>query len=207
MRALFGRSWLGLAALLLSGCISSGNEVLKSQDTATVQQNVVDGKTTRDQILSMYGTPNRTAIGSNNKEIWTYTWAHRRPQGQNYIPIVGAFVGGVDLQQKTLIVQFDDNHVVMKHLVSEYNNSVKRDYGSTPPVASPSPSASPTGGSPAPSTPAAKVQAPPPPPPPAPVSLTPATAPGGPEVSCIRSDGMRMRVPGTACPAGSTLAQ
>ena len=141
MREKIGFFLLCLIGLALSGCTSAGNEVLKKQDASTVNQTVIDGTTTRDQILSMYGSPNRTTFGSNNSEIWTYTWASRRPQAQNFIPIVGTLVAGADVQQKVLIVQFDERHVVKKHVVSEYNNTVKRDYSSAPPSSSSSPKA------------------------------------------------------------------
>jgi outer membrane protein assembly factor BamE (lipoprotein component of BamABCDE complex) len=187
------------AALTLGGCASAGNEVLKMQDPATVNQNIVDGKTTRDEVFKIYGAPNTTTLGSKNSETWSYTWTRRRTQGQTFIPIVGPFVAGVDVQQKLLIVSFDENHVVRRHFVSETNNTAKRDYSSPPP-----PSSSPYPSSTS-ATPAANVQIPSaPPPPPAPV--TPAAA-MGPQAQCIRSDGMRIQVSGTACPAGTRPAQ
>jgi hypothetical protein len=75
--------------------------------------------------------------------------------------------------------------------------------GGPPDAMSSQPSApSPQPASP-PATPAATVQIPPPPPP---APVIPAAA-SGPQVQCIRSDGMRMLVSGTACPPQSTPIQ
>jgi len=46
-----------MLARAAGGCASRGNEVLRSQEVATVNANIVDGKTTQQEVQSLYGTP------------------------------------------------------------------------------------------------------------------------------------------------------
>lgn len=128
---------VAVLALGISGCASGGNAVLANQDTTTVNQVIVDGTTTRDQVLAMYGGPNQTTFTANGHEQWTYVWAHRAPQAQSYIPIVGVFAAAVDLQEKRLIILFNEQNVVAKHSMTEAAATIKRDFGSTPSVSQP----------------------------------------------------------------------
>ena len=116
---------VAVLALGVTGCASGGNAVLANQDTTTVNQVIVDGTTTRDQVLAMYGGPNQTTFTANGHEQWTYVWAHRAPQAQSYIPIVGVFAAAVDLQEKRLIILFNEQNVVAKHSMTEAAATVK----------------------------------------------------------------------------------
>jgi outer membrane protein assembly factor BamE (lipoprotein component of BamABCDE complex) len=133
-------------AIGISGCVSSGNETLKSQDRSTVEMNIVDGKTTRDDILRIYGNPTQTTFTSNKSEVWVYSWAHRTPQAQNFIPLAGPFVAKVDVQQKRLIILFDSQNVVAKHSFTEASTTARRDFSSSSSTSSkPSATTSPQG--------------------------------------------------------------
>ncbi len=122
---------IGVATLAVANCASSGNQVLRSQDVAAVNQTVVDGQTTRDDIARIYGQPSRVSFLSEKNEMWTYAWAHAQAQGQNFIPIVGAFVRAYDVRSKELVVVFNEKNIVVRHAVTDNTNVVKRGLANT----------------------------------------------------------------------------
>ena len=137
----------GVAALVLAaaGCASSGNEVLKAYDAAAVDRSVVDGQTTREEVQRTYGQPTRVSFLNEKNEMWTYTWGHASPQGQNFIPIVGAFARAYDVRNKELVVVFNERNVVVRHAMTDNTKVVKTGLGNT------------DGGSPAPVQPRPEV--------------------------------------------------
>ena len=97
------RTVWGAAALLtaaLAGCASGGNEVLRSQDANAVDRHIIDGKTTRSEVERIYGPPNATSFANAQTDIWIYRWARSTAKAENFIPYVGAFVGGRDVQHE-----------------------------------------------------------------------------------------------------------
>ncbi len=124
-------------AWLLAGCASRGNEVLRSQDVGTVNANIVDGRTTQQEVQSIYGTPLKKSFLSEKNEVWTYQWARATAQGQNFIPIVGPLVRGYDVRKKELVIVFNENNIVARHAMTDINDTVKT--GLIDPGSSPSP--------------------------------------------------------------------
>lgn len=67
-----------LAAMVLTGCVSSHSDVKyggkgPAVGNATLRQ-VTCGETTKDWLLTVLGTPSRTAQGANGTEILTYEY-------------------------------------------------------------------------------------------------------------------------------------
>jgi len=128
---MFGKGWFRAStfvvlALWLTGCASSGNEVLRSQDISAVNSSIIDGQTTRDDIQRIYGQPARVSFLSEKNEMWTYAWARAQAQGQNFIPIVGACTRAYDVRAKELVVVFNEKNVVVRHAMTDNTNVVKR---------------------------------------------------------------------------------
>jgi len=118
---------LALLALGLTGRTSGGNQVLKTQDKALVDQFVVDGKTTREQVLKIYGQPSQTSFAANSdKEVWTYRYSHGTPGAQNFIPVVGLMAGSAEVKRKVLTILFGDDGVVIKHSMLENSETFAR---------------------------------------------------------------------------------
>jgi outer membrane protein assembly factor BamE (lipoprotein component of BamABCDE complex) len=142
--------WVAAAALLtaaLAGCASGGNDVLRSQDANAVDQNIIDGKTTRSEVQRIYGPPNATSFANAQTDIWIYRWVRSTAKAENFIPYVGAFVGGRDVQQKELVILFNDQNVVARHSMRDSTDSIRRNLSSS---SSPTPSAAQISTSPAP---------------------------------------------------------
>jgi hypothetical protein len=123
--------WLLGMVLLAAGCASHGNEVLRDQNASIVDQYVVDGKTTRSEIERLYGPPNSISFANPQNDIWIYRWARSTAKAENFIPYVGAFVGGADVQQKELVILFNDQNVVVRHTMRETNEAVRRNLSSS----------------------------------------------------------------------------
>lgn len=115
-----------LVALGLAACASAGNDVLRQQDANTVNQLIVDGRTTRADVERIYGPPSATSFTDAQNEIWTYRWARSTAKAENFIPYVGTFVGGADVQKKELVILFNAQNVVLRHSMREINEAVRR---------------------------------------------------------------------------------
>jgi len=109
----------------LCGCVGAGNQVLKKENDASVSQKIVDGKTTKSEIKSMFGDPNETSFTDGGNEIWKYTYAYATPKAVDFVPIVGIFAGGADVDKKELVLLFDKNDLVTKHTMNVSNEGVK----------------------------------------------------------------------------------
>ncbi|MFH1369493.1 MAG: hypothetical protein ABII64_10265 [Elusimicrobiota bacterium] len=83
------------AVLLISGCATIGRNFEVSQ-----VKNIQLGKTTQNEILSMFGTPWRTGI-EDGKQTWTYGRYH-----------YGVFS---ETAAKDLVIRYDDLGIVVSY--------------------------------------------------------------------------------------------
>jgi outer membrane protein assembly factor BamE (lipoprotein component of BamABCDE complex) len=96
------------AALLQTGCASSvGRQIDLSQVTR-----IEKGKTTKAELLQMFGSPMSVALMGDGKEalIWHYTTS--KVKGSTFIPVVGMMSGGADTQMTMLQVILNKEKVV-----------------------------------------------------------------------------------------------
>ena len=107
-------SWLGLACLLLAGCVWTGNSKLAS-DEAMAQIKV--GETTSQQLVSLLGEPDsrRTIeLAGSTREWWSYTYASSTINPIEYILLYGFFFNGIGLYDSRydVGVSFDQRGLV-----------------------------------------------------------------------------------------------
>ena len=114
-----------LIGALLSGCASVGNTVLKKESEASVQQKIVQGKTSKAEIKAMFGAPASTTFTDGGLEIWTYDLTDMHDDPQNFIPVVNLFGRSYGGTKKELVIAFDDNGIVKKFSMTESPVSVK----------------------------------------------------------------------------------
>ena len=114
-----------LAALLVGACASSGNDVLRTQDAAAVDQNIIDGRTTRNEVQAKYGTPASVSFANAQNEIWVYRWRRMTSHPENFIPYVGILVASNDVQSKELVILFNEQNVVARHSMRETSGTVR----------------------------------------------------------------------------------
>jgi outer membrane protein assembly factor BamE (lipoprotein component of BamABCDE complex) len=123
--------WLGLA-LLVSGCMSSGNPLV--MDQARVAQIMLD-VSAKDDVKRLLGQPNTMAQQSGstatvpgyapvpglpNSETWSYSHLSVDVDGATFIPIVGLFAGVATSHINTFTVVFDQAGIV-RHIASAHS--------------------------------------------------------------------------------------
>jgi hypothetical protein len=104
-------------SLAMTGCVSSGNKVLKEETSSSVAQKIIKGKTTKQEIRSMYGDPMETSFTDSGKEIWKYHFVKAHIKASNLIPVVSLFASGSEGDKKELVVFFD-NDIVKNYSMS-----------------------------------------------------------------------------------------
>lgn len=95
------------SGILLCGCASVGTN-FDSRKLAEVKK----GQTTEPQLLALFGKPTQRSVNDEGSVsvIWLYTEASVK--GTTFIPLVGAFAGGVNSRTKTLVVRLDPSGTV-----------------------------------------------------------------------------------------------
>lgn len=65
---------LGLSLALLTGCttVSVGDEQLRSISAENIHEQIIDGKTTKNEIRSRFGGPSGMSFTDDGLLVWTY---------------------------------------------------------------------------------------------------------------------------------------
>lgn len=110
---------LSLVAVVLGGCASAGNETLRKESESSVQQKIVEGKTTKAEIRSTFGSPLKTSFTEGGLEVWNYEFSNVSADAVSYIPIVNLFGASASGTKKELVVLFDTSNVVKRFSMNE----------------------------------------------------------------------------------------
>ncbi len=108
--------------LTLAACDKTNKNLVKNDDQK-LQSMLIKGKTTKAEVESMFGKPNKIEHDQNNHEEWIYTHGETSMNPMNFIPITKLLVG----QQgkiRTFTVIFDKDVVFDAKAKSE-NGQVK----------------------------------------------------------------------------------
>jgi len=62
-------------AATLAGCASSGNQQLKNETETSVQNKIQEGKTTKSEVKTFFGSPDAVSYTDGGNEIWKYAFA------------------------------------------------------------------------------------------------------------------------------------
>jgi outer membrane protein assembly factor BamE (lipoprotein component of BamABCDE complex) len=103
---------------------------IKNTTKDSIYAQVVEGKTTQADVQQTYGVPTAKTFTDGGNEIWTYDYAYATAKGINFVPIVGLFTGGADVEKKQLVVMFDKDGVVSRRVFSESQQEIRRGVGS-----------------------------------------------------------------------------
>lgn len=110
-----------LAAMLaatVAGCTSSGNQQLKNETETSVQNKIQEGKTTKAEVKSVFGSPDAVSYTDGGNEIWKYAFAKVKVNGTSFIPFYGLFHNGTNGTKKELTILFKDDKV-QKYTMAE----------------------------------------------------------------------------------------
>jgi outer membrane protein assembly factor BamE (lipoprotein component of BamABCDE complex) len=110
---------LFLACLFLTGCTTNkAEQIEKSNLTAgMVKKTIIEGVTTQNEILKVFGAPNIVTKNKSGNEVWTYdtvSVVNSGEEGYWNVVVGGASGGKSSASTKTfiLMIEFDNNSVV-----------------------------------------------------------------------------------------------
>jgi outer membrane protein assembly factor BamE (lipoprotein component of BamABCDE complex) len=89
-----------VGAGVLVGCSTSGTKVDRAQ-VETIR--VGDPK---ESVQALIGVPDQVTKGTSG-ETWTYAYRRSSPNAKRFIPLLGTFIGGKNVETQTITVAFD----------------------------------------------------------------------------------------------------
>ena len=110
---------LFVLATLVTGCASVGSESLRKESESSISQKIVEGKTTKGEIRTMFGSPTKTSFTDGGLEIWNYDFSNVSADAVSYIPIVNLFGASASGKKKELVVMYDQTNIVKRYSMSE----------------------------------------------------------------------------------------
>jgi outer membrane protein assembly factor BamE (lipoprotein component of BamABCDE complex) len=116
-------AFLVLVPLNLMGCANEGSTILKEVTEAEAERKITVGKTTRDEVRTMFGSPLETKYTDSGLEIWTYQYDDTTGLNAENIASLAFTLGLAGTKQtgdrKELVVLFDENNVVKRYNMSQ----------------------------------------------------------------------------------------
>lgn len=112
-------------SITLSGCAAVGNEKLRTETETSISTKIVEGKTTKQEVREMFGSPEKTMFTDGGLEVWNYEFAKMSADAINYILVVNLFGSSASGKKKQLVVMFDRSNVVKRYSMSESDVSKK----------------------------------------------------------------------------------
>jgi len=106
-------------AVLLVGCASAGNQVLKNESEESITQKLQEGVTTIEEVRAIFGAPADTSYTDGGMMIWKYQLDDVSADAINFIPVVNLFGSSYSGTRKTLTILFDRNDVVSRVNLTE----------------------------------------------------------------------------------------
>lgn len=101
--------------VVLSGCAASGVQV-KEEQLAAFEK----GKTTMQEVVAALGAPTGNTLMPDGSRMISYTYAQAQARPATFIPIVGAFVGGVDARSNSVMLTFDQQGILKTTMSSSH---------------------------------------------------------------------------------------
>ncbi len=108
-----------LSVLIITGCASSGTPI-RAYDVGSIEK----GVTTESDIRLRFGPPQTVALDQDGNRIYGYTYVKASSRPESFIPIVGPFVGGVDMQTQVLQIRIDKDGLVQDFVYTDAPSSV-----------------------------------------------------------------------------------
>ena len=118
-RQIAGMLLLGMPLISLTSCMTTGNESLRKQTEQSVAGLIVEGKTTRSEVKTNFGSPFSTNFTDGGLEIWKYDLSKMHRTTESFVPIVKWFAPEQRGIKKGLVVAFDRRGIVSRYSMSE----------------------------------------------------------------------------------------
>ena len=114
-----------LIFVFVIGCASTGNKSLDDVTENKVYTEVIEGQTSKKEILSMFGSPFSVNYTDEGLEIYKYERSKLRADWQMYVPYAILFGRKMSGVKKELVIMFDENSIVKKVSMSESDTEHK----------------------------------------------------------------------------------
>ena len=111
-------------ALLMTGCVTSGNVAMKEQTQQSIDSAIQKGKTTKQEVIQKFGSADAVSFTDSGNEVWTYRHSKSKPMARNFIPY-NFFSLGDNTKTKELVILFDTKGVVTNYTFRETANQSK----------------------------------------------------------------------------------
>ena len=108
-----------IIAIFISGCVSTGNQTLKTETESSITNKIVNNVTTQSEIKAMFGSPYETKFTDGGLEIYTYRLDDLQSDGVNFVPVLNLFQTSYSGTRKELVVLFNDDGTVKRYSMSE----------------------------------------------------------------------------------------
>ncbi|MDG1138702.1 MAG: hypothetical protein P8N49_04205 [Opitutales bacterium] len=109
--------------LFFLGCANQGSTVLKKLNEADVNKNITVGKTTRNEIRAMFGSPLETKYTDSGLEIWRYHFEDTTGLNPANIASQTLTLGLAGSRrtgtEKELVILYNDDYTVKRFNMSE----------------------------------------------------------------------------------------
>jgi hypothetical protein len=119
----FTKLSLLFTTLFFLGCANQGSTVLKKLNEADVNKNITVGKTTRNEIRAMFGSPLETKYTDSGLEIWRYHFEDTTGLNPANIASQTLTLGLAGSRrtgtEKELVILYNDDYTVKRFNMSE----------------------------------------------------------------------------------------
>lgn len=108
-----------ICLFLFSGCATVGTQI----DQSNLSQ-IKEGVTTQKEVIALMGQPYMQTLTSDGKIMMMYQYTKVKNRAANFIPVVGAFTGGMDMEQQILQILVNENGIVEKYIFTGSNTDI-----------------------------------------------------------------------------------
>lgn len=106
--------------LLFVGCTSHyGNQTLAKKSPADLKKELVKGKTTKAQVVEMYGKPEQTSFEDNGDEVILYSYSEGDFDATNLVPVVGTYIAKDEVRMKYIYIIFNKKGILKNYTITE----------------------------------------------------------------------------------------
>ncbi len=113
-----------VAAILLSTCLTTLAFAPRTITQAHVNQ-IRLGQTTEPELVALFGTPTTRFVDLRNSV--SLDWFRSRPiPPAGYLPLIGQFLGGLDVEAQQLSVVLSPSGHVIRYYVHSSRDRLKR---------------------------------------------------------------------------------
>lgn len=105
-----------IAVLVLVSCASVGTPIAQQN-----VRNIKPGVTTEADLLRLFGNPNTKTLDSNGRVVMMWIYSAAQANAKSFIPLVGPFVGGTNVQVQQLTVLMRSDGKVDKYTMNNSN--------------------------------------------------------------------------------------